>query len=102
MMCRFGAGRFHPSAAAQRRAQETQHFGTLPSRSEMMTHPAGVLGYGTGLPSGGSDTPKGWARVFSVGILGSILRERGAYGAFCQGAHLDENFKSLNRRKFVR
>ena len=30
----------------------------------MMTHPAGVLGYGTGLPSGGSDTPKGWARVF--------------------------------------
>ena len=29
-----------------------------------MTHPAGVLGYGTGLPSGGSDTPNGWARVF--------------------------------------
>ena len=27
-------------------------------------HPAGVLGYGTGLPSGGSDTPNGWARVF--------------------------------------
>ena len=29
-----------------------------------MTHPAGVLGYGTGLPSGGSDTPKGLGACF--------------------------------------
>ena len=27
-------------------------------------HPAGVLGYGTGLPSGGSDTPKGLGACF--------------------------------------